>query len=660
MMPNDESKVREIMRLHGVGVMIPTYNNGQTLEKVIQDVRRYCQDIIVVNDGSTDLTSEILAKYQPEVQVITHDKNLGKGTALKHGLKEAQSCGWNYAITLDSDGQHYADELPEFLEAIINHPGNLIVGSRNLKGKGQDAKSSFANKFANFWFCAYTGQHIRDTQSGYRAYPLRHFKGVEHISSRYEAELELLVMAAWQGIGIKEIPIKVYYPPKEQRVSHFRPGRDFARISVVNTLLFPISLLYGYPSIIFNAIKHCKWFGKEFKPFTHKRGRRREASITLRRIGASVYTGMVFVFFSVCVIRPLTFFWFKIGKNSDRKIERYHVLIQTIGKFLSRAFPDASVKISNPHQEDFTQPAVVICNHQSNMDLPVIMGVSPKLVFVTNEWVWDNAFFGQVVRRAGYIRAADGPEKILEKSRQMVAKGYSIMIFPEGTRAHDNKIGRFHSGAFEIARELGLDIVPMVIHGVGDYLNRDDFMIRQSSITLDILPRVKHAEFSNSEIPGYKVASTFRKLITESYGRIASEKEGIKYFSPLVKYKYAYRGWAIASRAKKTLKLMAKEREKIENFASDSPNIVIVNSGIGTFALMLALLKPEKEIYGAEESLSDHIVATVTAGLPKNLHYVHAVSAEEYSNLPVGTVIELSNPWHKGFTKPDLTLSIKS
>ena len=235
-------------------VIIPTYNNGKTLAAVIEEVCRYAPDILVVNDGSTDDTADILKRY-PAIRVITHPINRGKGTALKHGLSQARREGFRYAITIDSDGQHFASDIPRFIEAIEKEPDTLLVGARNLASDNMPSRNTFANKFSNFWFRLETGLKLEDTQSGYRLYPLRKMNVQSRwYTAKYEFELEAIVFAAWRDVAVKNIPIHVYYPPQEERVSHFRPFRDFTRISVLNTVLVLITLLWILPRNLFRKL----------------------------------------------------------------------------------------------------------------------------------------------------------------------------------------------------------------------------------------------------------------------------------------------------------------------------------------------------------------------------------------------------------------------
>lgn len=227
-------------------VLIPTYNNAGTLLQVIDDVRRYANDIMVVNDGSTDNTADLLAT-QSDLRVIAYERNRGKGYALKRGLREAARIGYAYAITIDSDGQHYANDIAVFVEAAERSANTLFVGARNLQAENMPSQNTFANKFSNFWFWAETGTHLADTQSGFRLYPLAEITKMHFITSRYEFEVEVLVRAAWKGLKVENVPIKVYYPHADERVSHFRPLRDFTRISILNTYLVLVALLVYYP-----------------------------------------------------------------------------------------------------------------------------------------------------------------------------------------------------------------------------------------------------------------------------------------------------------------------------------------------------------------------------------------------------------------------------
>ncbi|MGF1558359.1 MAG: DUF2062 domain-containing protein [Flavobacteriaceae bacterium] len=236
-------------------VLVPTYNNHKTLRKVIEGVLVYTQNIIVVNDGSTDSTAQILKEYG-FLEQIHLPQNKGKGNALKVGFKKALDLGYDFAITIDSDGQHFPDDIPVFLEALLNEETRnvLYIGARNMSQSDVPGSSSFGNTFSNFWFWVETGTWLTDTQSGYRLYPLKEMGKLKLYTPKFEFEIEVIVKAKWSGTLVKNIPIKISYD-EEGRVSHFRKGPDFARISVLNTGLVLVALFYIKPRDLYRRFR---------------------------------------------------------------------------------------------------------------------------------------------------------------------------------------------------------------------------------------------------------------------------------------------------------------------------------------------------------------------------------------------------------------------
>ena len=245
-------------------VLIPTYNNEKTLVQVIDEVKPFTSNIIVVNDGSTDNTKQLLEKIK-DIEVVNFPKNQGKGMALRQGFKKAHKLGYTHAITIDSDGQHKASDLPTFFENINNNPNALFIGARNMNQNNVPGTSSFGNNFSNFWFKFETGIDAPDTQSGYRAYPVYLLHNTRFFTTKYELEIEVIVRAAWKDIPIEFLPIDVYYPPQEERITHFRKIPDFTRISILNTVLVTLAILYYKPRNFIRGLKKksLKFFVKE-------------------------------------------------------------------------------------------------------------------------------------------------------------------------------------------------------------------------------------------------------------------------------------------------------------------------------------------------------------------------------------------------------------
>jgi glycosyltransferase involved in cell wall biosynthesis len=225
---------------------VPTYNNAKTLAPLLNDLQAFNARIIVVNDGSTDETKNILNLF-PGIHSISYTPNKGKGIALRRGFKAALDQGYDYTISIDSDGQHFAKDIPAFLDSLEKNPGAIIIGARNMNQSSVPGKSNFGHQFSNFWFKVETDIKLPDTQSGFRLYPVARLQSMTFITRRFEFEIEVIVLAAWNGIPVISVPVSVYYAPPDERVSHFRPLADFTRISILNTFLVFISFLYIKP-----------------------------------------------------------------------------------------------------------------------------------------------------------------------------------------------------------------------------------------------------------------------------------------------------------------------------------------------------------------------------------------------------------------------------
>lgn len=238
-------------------VLIPTFNNQATLERVINEVYQFTTNIIVVNDGATDGTYAILKNFD-NLEVIHIPTNKGKGNALKTGFKAAQEFGYEYAISMDSDGQHYPDDLDVFLNALEerspNDPELLVIGSRKMDDPSVPEKSSIGNRLSSFWYWVETGVKLQDTQCGYRLYPLKTVNELHLYTSRFELEIEVIVKAAWNEVEVINLPVKVLYDPHE-RVTHFKPWQDVARITVLNIYFVFVSVFYIAPRNFLRKLK---------------------------------------------------------------------------------------------------------------------------------------------------------------------------------------------------------------------------------------------------------------------------------------------------------------------------------------------------------------------------------------------------------------------
>ena len=225
--------------------VIPHYNHAGTVLQVAAGARKFLPDVLVVDDGSTELPPDFSAKLAAlEVRLIRHEHNLGKGAALLSAAGKLAAEGVDYMIVMDADGQHDPADLPGFIAAVERDPESVVVGCRDFEHAENVPKSSrFGRKFSNFWCRLETGVICRDTQSGFRAYPVRALQRLKFCCRRYNFEIEVLVKLLWSGYHLAEIPIRVIYEKPGVRISHFHPWKDNFRLSLLHTALILRRLL---------------------------------------------------------------------------------------------------------------------------------------------------------------------------------------------------------------------------------------------------------------------------------------------------------------------------------------------------------------------------------------------------------------------------------
>jgi glycosyltransferase involved in cell wall biosynthesis len=237
-----------------VCVVIPAYDNARTLDAVVRGAREHGTRVIVVDDGSRDETAEILARVEG-IEVARHERNRGKGAALRTGFARALAAGCSHAVTVDADGQHPPGEIARFIAAARAEPLALILGERDLAAAGAGFGSRLGRRNSNFWTWVETGLRLPDTQSGYRCYPLAEVDRLRLKTRGYDFEIEVLVKAAWTGVPIRSIPCRVVYLPVGERVSHMRPVLDFFRIALLNTRLVFLRICLPAPFLHILALR---------------------------------------------------------------------------------------------------------------------------------------------------------------------------------------------------------------------------------------------------------------------------------------------------------------------------------------------------------------------------------------------------------------------
>ena len=230
--------------------VIPVFNNASTIKDVVLGCRNRLEHILIVDDGSSDADLKNIFAGT-DIIILKHENNLGKGAAILTALRFIEKAGGEFMITIDADGQHYPEDIDKFIPLLREDDTCIIVGARDFSGENVPGKSRFGREFSNLWFRLETGFKIADSQSGFRAYPVKYLSKIKLDGNRYDFEAEVLTRAVWSGLAIKTVPIKVFYPKKELRITSFHPLLDNLRISLMHTRLVGRRLLpFSYHKVV--------------------------------------------------------------------------------------------------------------------------------------------------------------------------------------------------------------------------------------------------------------------------------------------------------------------------------------------------------------------------------------------------------------------------
>lgn len=254
------------------------------------------------------------------------------------------------------------------------------------------------------------------------------------------------------------------------------------------------------------------------------------------------------------------------------------------------------------------RPAIVIANHASFVDILTMLMISSKVVMMTNRWVWNSPFFGRVVRYAGYLRTEDGVEVNTVRVREAMAQGLSVIIFPEGTRSTDGKIGRFHKGAFHIAEALQVPIVPVVLHGIGTAMSKNDALLKNALLTMRTLPSIEPGDprFGTGDRERTKKIATWYK---EQYEAIRAMRETPQWFQERLVRNFMYKGpvleWYTRIKSKMDLGLHELLHARIPKDA----RVVDLGSGHGMVSLLLGWSAEGRTMQGFERDAEKVAIA---------------------------------------------------
>lgn len=320
------------------------------------------------------------------------------------------------------------------------------------------------------------------------------------------------------------------------------------------------------------------------------------------------------------------------------------VMMYLLRIFLKAAWIARREKI-NPGNETFEKPAVIIANHQSFVDILVMLSLAPKLVMVTNRWVWYSPVFGKIVQYADFVQTTDGYEKVLHHLREKVAQGYSVVVFPEGTRSADCKIHRFHKGAFYLAEKLRLDILPVVLYGTGMIISkRQPFYVKRGILCTRILPRISYADpdFGVTYQECAKAVARFFRHAYQETCDIYSTPANPYFYRQLVA-NYIYKGpveeWYIRIKV-----LMEKKYEFFDRIIPRKARITDLGCGLGPLSYMLSMLSEERTVLGIDYDKDKIAVANHNFSRNERIRFVCANVTDQ--ELPPSDVFIMNDMLH--------------
>ena len=358
---------------------------------------------------------------------------------------------------------------------------------------------------------------------------------------------------------------------------------SIALISVIG-LLSVVIISYTFEPVLFY------WL-------VSKKDKNRVLPVTLTDILLTVFAITGAIVLSV-VLNIILFLVLPLPIQSTKKKKILHSVLCRSLKISSYILVPIKQKTINESGEDFSKPAVIIANHQSHIDLPLLMMQSPKFIILTTKWVWNNPVYCLYIRYLNFYPVTHGYEPLIDKLKKKTDEGFSILVFPEGTRSPDQKIHRFHKGAFLLAEKLNLDIVPIIIHGAGDCMNKGENHLKRGNVTIKIYPRIKSDERSIGS-DYHERTKTLLKFYREEYQKMKLQLETPDYFRRKLVRNYIYKGPVLEWYTKIKLKL-ENNYNYINDIVPRNASIVDVGCGYGAISYMLNFTSADRTILGID------------------------------------------------------------
>lgn len=322
----------------------------------------------------------------------------------------------------------------------------------------------------------------------------------------------------------------------------------------------------------------------------------------------------------------------------EKKVKTFHYVMSKFMHSVFLTYPSIKRKIINNSNENFDKPAIIIANHTSFLDILAVGMLSPKMIFLVSDWVYNSPIFGRGVRLAGFYPVSSGIDNGVEHLREKVNQGFSLMVFPEGTRSVDNSVKRFHKGAFYLAEKFNLDIVPVVIHGYSEGSPKGDFMLYRASTTVEILERITPADLAfgqNYTERAKKINIFFRK----HFAKMRLLYEDVNYFKSTLFNSFDYKETEIIQSVKDDYQENCQTYYELNKFLGSKSKILHFADDYGQLDVLLALQESQRKIDCFIENEIKRSCAKTNHYLKKRaIHYfdnVNEIDIKRYESIVI-------------------------
>ena len=329
------------------------------------------------------------------------------------------------------------------------------------------------------------------------------------------------------------------------------------------------------------------------------------------------------------------------------KMNWFHRVLSKFVKYVLLSFPFFKLNVINSSNENFKKQSVIIANHNSFLDTLLIGMLHPKIIFLVNDWVYNSPFFGKIVKLAGFYPVSSGIENGVDHLQKKIEQGYSLVVFPEGTRSYTNKVKRFHKGAFFLADKFKLDVLPIILHGNSEVLPKGNFVIKPGTISINILNRIafNNASFGETARERTKKISTHFKKELKAF---RNKNEDETYFHKIVLEEFRYKGDDLYKQTKQDLKTNKTVYKTMLDFIDEKEIVLHISKSCGQLDFLLALDEPQRKIYTYFENTT--VSKIIENSYLSNNHYhisvlksMEALSTQKANVLVLDDVIFTKN-----------------